>query len=365
MPFVWHTGWRKPSQRPEGNVSGGEGRSPRRYCRRIDRELLRNVACRRGAEQRQYARSRSAGSPGDETTGRSDPLPHDSVPDSAFRSSGEGLAILLAKFRHREAARAPYSTRGANSTRESFHLARNEDFMQSMMFDALPHRVGSRYPSPGGTRMRRMLLEVPRDELARFKELPNLVCESFRVVHQFQLDEKRFAGICEVKCRDRECDPTCLVGRGGITKAEELSQADNGTYLAYFEGKPNADWAGLMSSTGGHVYPPFELTPKTWRINLMGTSRQLERFMSRLRSHHYHFHVRAVGNADFRVNSPLSGLTPKQRVVLSTAHRLGYYGVPRRADSARVARTVRLSKATTVEHLRKAEKRLMDDLLAQ
>lgn len=213
--------------------------------------------------------------------------------------------------------------------------------------------------------MQRLLLDVPRDELARFDEMPNLhTCESFRVVHQFRLDRSKFAGICEVKCAVKKCGPHCLVGRAGITKAEELSQFDDGTYLAYFEGRPNSDWAGLVSFVGAHLYPPFELTPKAWRINVVGTSRQVGRFLSRLRAMKLRFHVRSVGRAAFPAPSALSVLTRRQRDVLSAAYRLGYYGVPRRADSARIARDLRLSKATTVEHIRKAEKRIMDELLA-
>lgn len=213
--------------------------------------------------------------------------------------------------------------------------------------------------------MRRIIVDVPRGDLARFEGIPHLdAVESFRVVHQFQFDRAKVAGICEVKFRSDRLSPTGLVGNAGITKVETLSRLDDGAFLVYFEGRPTTAWAGLVASTGGHLHPPFELTPKAWRIGVVGTSRQLDGFLERLRALRIRYVVRTVGMAKFAEQSPLSVLTRRQRDVLTTAYRLGYYGVPRRADSVRVARSLHLAKSTTVEHLRKAEKRLLDALFA-
>ncbi len=61
----------------------------------------------------------------------------------------------------------------------------------------------------------------------------------------------------------------------------------------------------------------------------------------------------------FRNHSPTDCLTEKQRRLFSTARRLGYYDYPRRINATQLAERVGLSKATTLEHLRKAESRLM------
>ena len=211
--------------------------------------------------------------------------------------------------------------------------------------------------------MRRIVLEIPRDDLARFEGIPQVnAIESFRVVHQFRFDRSKVAGICEVKFRSDRLSPARLEGHAGITKVESLSRLDDGSFLAYFEGKLNAAWGRLVSSTGGHLHPPFELTPEAWRICVLGDSHQHDRFLSKLRSLRIHYSVRKVGRADFGARSPLSVLTRRQTEAISTAYRLGYYAVPRLSDSVAVARSLRLSKSTTVEHLRKAEKRLLDAL---
>lgn len=61
---------------------------------------------------------------------------------------------------------------------------------------------------------------------------------------------------------------------------------------------------------------------------------------------------------------PVAILTERQKEAMVAARRLGYYDIPRKADTTRVARELRLSKSTTLEHLRKAEKRLINQILS-
>jgi hypothetical protein len=66
----------------------------------------------------------------------------------------------------------------------------------------------------------------------------------------------------------------------------------------------------------------------------------------------------------FHDEDVLANLTDRQREVLVAAKRCGYYEYPRRINSAELAKRIGVSKATVVEHLRKAEGRLMGTLLA-
>ncbi len=184
--------------------------------------------------------------------------------------------------------------------------------------------------------------------------------------HLFRLDTKSYAGICRVKFRDPTVHPSQLVSHIGISKVELLARLADGACLVNIEGKPTAGWARLTALTGGAMYPAFELTPESWRITAVGSNYQMRGFLAELRNLKMHYKVLSVEDVDLPGPSPGSRmkiLTPKQREALVAAYQSGYYDIPKRADSADVAKALALGKSTTLEHLRKAEKRLLDNFL--
>lgn len=70
--------------------------------------------------------------------------------------------------------------------------------------------------------------------------------------------------------------------------------------------------------------------------------------------------AKVISLTDARVppESPLAPLTERQRKVLITAYKLGYYDVPRRISSKDLAQRLDLVKSTFSAHIRKAEGRL-------
>jgi hypothetical protein len=67
--------------------------------------------------------------------------------------------------------------------------------------------------------------------------------------------------------------------------------------------------------------------------------------------------------AIFNEQMIISCLTEKQRKVLIAAKNNGYYNYPRKINSKQLSEIVGLSKPTVVQHLRKAEGRLIANLL--
>ncbi|MFX1481837.1 MAG: helix-turn-helix domain-containing protein [Promethearchaeota archaeon] len=68
--------------------------------------------------------------------------------------------------------------------------------------------------------------------------------------------------------------------------------------------------------------------------------------------------------ATYGVHGILSCLTARQKEILILAKKMGYYEYPRKTSSEELAQIVGISKASTIEHLRKAEVRIVNQILA-
>jgi predicted DNA binding protein len=72
----------------------------------------------------------------------------------------------------------------------------------------------------------------------------------------------------------------------------------------------------------------------------------------------------SVQKATFEAYGVLSCLTARQKDVLIEAKKMGYYCYPRKVNGEAVGNALGISKAATIEHLRKAEARIMSQILA-
>jgi DNA-binding XRE family transcriptional regulator len=109
---------------------------------------------------------------------------------------------------------------------------------------------------------------------------------------------------------------------------------------------------------------PTILSEDTYTCSVIGDNENLTKFVELMKTTMGKVENMSFKKAAYEKHDILSVLTEKQKNVLIAAQKNGYYKNPRKIKSEELAKKIGLSKNTTLEHLRKAEERLMDNIVA-
>ena len=211
--------------------------------------------------------------------------------------------------------------------------------------------------------MRRAVVEMPLRDLEKLggTNLPDQV-SSCEIIHFFACDSRGCAGIARVSLKKKGTDLEDLDRSSGFSRLECLSKAEE-SYVVYYECEP------MNCTTRGEQWPrvyiglPTEFGDGRAKMTYFGNAAEIKKLFKFLEKLSVRTRVLSLTDETLDPNSPMMSLTEKQRHILTAAYKVGYYDVPRRVDSAKVARALELDKSTVVEHLRKAEKRLLKQVI--
>lgn len=186
------------------------------------------------------------------------------------------------------------------------------------------------------------LLEILKVDFE--KGLKLVLCE-ITVADGFSIDEITIPGVMEILhvVRVQGRVHTCLI-RG---------QAHD----EFFRQKMQEFDLDLIWTT------PIKKSPTHVVYSCIGDEENLQRFLGLLASYGEILDV-TFQPVTYDGRDILGMLTEKQRGMLLAAKRCGYYEYPRKTNGAALAREAGVSKATAIEHLRRAESRIMATLLA-
>jgi DNA-binding CsgD family transcriptional regulator len=192
--------------------------------------------------------------------------------------------------------------------------------------------------------------------------------EVLEALRCFKCDTQGLAIICRLRLKDRNMNiQDLLMGKGLLTNIELLYKEKDGSLVVFIEGRscvpkpPNDIKEPKMLMT----HPPDFLDVDRMKVEMIGKENEIKKLL------HYankwgenSFKILGLTSIDTKGESLLSKLTSRQRQILLTGYALGYYDVPRRISSDELSRHLKLDKSTIVEHLRKAERKLIGSIIA-
>jgi ribosomal protein S13 len=214
--------------------------------------------------------------------------------------------------------------------------------------------------------MRRLILEVSQKELTKIGvELPQFnQIKSLELLYFLRQDQEEFAAISRVEFKQVPPNIEEILVGGFLVEAQILEQQKNGTYIVFTRSGPLlSSVLNSMNIEMGYLFPPLEVRDGKVKVSFVGSEQQVKQFMEKIDAIGIRYRVTLLTDANFSPMSPLSQLTEKQRQVLLSAYQHGYYDIPRRVTSEELARKLGLVDSTVVEHLRKAELRLIKQII--
>lgn len=182
----------------------------------------------------------------------------------------------------------------------------------------------------------------------------------------FKCDLEGLAIICKIKLKDKNMNIKDLVGKGLLTNIEILYREKDGSVVVFIEGRSCVPQPpkGIRLPKLLMSRPPDFLDVDRMKVEVIGKEMDMKKLLEYANRWSNTYKILGLTSVDTKAESPLSKLTVKQRQALLTAFALGYYDVPRRISSEDLSRHLNADKSTIVEHLRKAERKLIDGIIA-
>jgi len=107
---------------------------------------------------------------------------------------------------------------------------------------------------------------------------------------------------------------------------------------------------------------PFKITKDYAIVSGVGTEANLKKFVKAARVFGSVERI-SYSKADYKGHNELDKLTTRQKEVLKAAKKYGYYRYPREISTEELAKKIKCSKATLIEHLRRIENKLITSIL--
>ncbi len=215
--------------------------------------------------------------------------------------------------------------------------------------------------------MRKMVLEVIPNEKTIGSLRPILEClSSYEVLETLKIDREK--GICVdlIECTLREglsIDGAQTWGHLELLSVLKSEGEVHTCLVKYYDPGDDKDAADDFDMDLIYTTPNL-ISEERFVMSVIADQKALIRFMAMVKKHVGEVINMSMTRAAYQRRDILTVLTDRQREVLTAANEYGYYDYPKRINGEDLSKKVDISKPVLLQHLRKAEGRLMADIFA-
>ena len=214
--------------------------------------------------------------------------------------------------------------------------------------------------------MRKLILDiVPSERVRKYQKPVFEHVVSYEVLEVLRLDFEEGTKIGLMECTTKDDTPIQEVKFPPIIEILSVLKSEGNKHTCVVKVQVPKEFVKEFSRMKMDLIwtTPILFSEEKLTYSCIGDQEAITRFVEMMRAYGEIADIR-IQRAAYQEHDILSVLTDKQRDILITAYKAGYYDYPRKINSEKLSHKVDISKATLLEHMRKAEGRLLSNILA-
>ncbi|MDD1714322.1 MAG: helix-turn-helix domain-containing protein [Methanoregulaceae archaeon] len=188
------------------------------------------------------------------------------------------------------------------------------------------------------------------------------VIERFEVLSLFNMTDDMHSEVC--KFTIKEGIPVDQIQCNYVSNLIVLKN-EGREFTCLVKGTFSDDITRFVRTYGSKIEHPIVFQDDCLTFSMVGNPEDFHTFVSDAAEKAWGLEILSVCDYDPHVTGIFDILTPKQKTILLESYHQGYFDHPRRINAGKLAEKMGMHKTTLLEHIHKAEKRLIGHILAQ
>ena len=204
--------------------------------------------------------------------------------------------------------------------------------------------------------LKKIVLKVPLDPKSKiFFDL----LEKYELLQIHRQDENQILATQKVKFKDPKMHPKMLEGKHYGMPYIEVIKEDRGNNEFIFFSKHN--WVKktkeFLDKLDLIIDPPIILDQDRLLVSIITDNKNINEFVDSLDNYYDgKLEILSISNIHLNYENLFSKLTDRQKEIVYYAIQHGYFEIPRRINSKKIANHFKISRSALYEHLRKIER---------
>ncbi len=209
--------------------------------------------------------------------------------------------------------------------------------------------------------MKKIIISVPSNIFDCCASLACMV-ERFEVVSFFNFTPNAYTEVCNITLKD---GMNLEEIKGDFITNLLVIMKNGRNYTCLIKGKISNEISKFISQFDLKLEYPILFDGITYQFGVVGSSEELSIIIKTAKKIGWKFEILSIQEYDPLTINAFNRLTAKQKEILLHAYNNGYFDHPRKINASQLAMKIGIHKTTFLEHLHKAEKRVIGDLLGQ